>query len=143
LPDARSYLDYSSILDAAVDVLTNDNDLRKRLAQRVKYVIVDEYQDVNPIQEAIVRSLHEIGARICVVGDDHQTIYQWRGSDIENILTFENRYPAGSKNPSGQSRIRVSNMSSGIYARSKAAFNFRQRLLQETAAEAPKASPSW
>lgn len=92
LLDDRSYFDYSSILDAAVGVLTNDDGLRKRLTQRVKYVIVDEYQDVNPIQEALVWSLHEIGAQICVVGDDDQTIYQWRGSDVENILTFEKRY---------------------------------------------------
>ena|SRR3989442_571260 len=89
----HSYLDYSSILESAVEVLTNDNNLRDRLAERVKYVIVDEYQDVNPVQEAIVWSLHEFGARICVVGDDDQTIYQWRGSDVENILTFDSRYP--------------------------------------------------
>jgi DNA helicase-2/ATP-dependent DNA helicase PcrA len=93
LLEERSYLDYSSILEAAVEVLTNDNDLRGRLAERVNYVIVDEYQDVNPVQEAIVWSLHEFGARICVVGDDDQTIYQWRGSDVENILTFDTRYP--------------------------------------------------
>jgi DNA helicase-2/ATP-dependent DNA helicase PcrA len=93
LLEERSYLDYSSILDAAVDALTNDVALRERLAERIKYVIVDEYQDVNPVQEAIVWSLHEIGARICVVGDDDQTIYQWRGSDVENILSFANRYP--------------------------------------------------
>ncbi len=74
-------------------LLTNDDGLRARLGERVKYVIVDEYQDVNPIQEAIVWSLHDLGARICVVGDDDQTIYQWRGSDVENILTFEHRYP--------------------------------------------------
>jgi DNA helicase-2/ATP-dependent DNA helicase PcrA len=93
LLDERSYLDYSSILDTAVDVLTNDDGLRARVAERIKYVIVDEYQDVNPVQEAIVWSLHDLGARICVVGDDDQTIYQWRGSDVENILTFEARYP--------------------------------------------------
>ena len=93
LLEERSYLDYSSILEAAVEVLTNDTSLRVRLAERIKYVIVDEYQDVNPVQEAIVWSLHELGARICVVGDDDQTIYQWRGSDVENILTFANRYP--------------------------------------------------
>jgi superfamily I DNA/RNA helicase len=57
-------------------------------------VIVDEYQDVNPIQEAIVWSLHELGARVCVVGDDDQTIYQWRGSDVQKILNFTRRYPA-------------------------------------------------
>ncbi len=93
LLDEESYLDYSSILDEAVALLTNDDGLRGRLAERVKYVIVDEYQDVNPVQEAIVWSLHELGAHICVVGDDDQTIYQWRGSDVENTLTFAKRYP--------------------------------------------------
>lgn len=94
LLEARSYLDYSTILEAAVDVLTNDRALRERLTERIHCVIVDEYQDVNPIQEAIVWSLHELGAKICVVGDDDQTIYQWRGSDVQNILTFDRRYPA-------------------------------------------------
>jgi DNA helicase-2/ATP-dependent DNA helicase PcrA len=93
LLEERSYLDYSAILDAAVETLTNDAGLRSRLTERVKCVIVDEYQDVNPIQEAIVWSLHELGAKVCVVGDDDQTIYQWRGSDVENILTFDKRYP--------------------------------------------------
>jgi DNA helicase-2/ATP-dependent DNA helicase PcrA len=92
LLDKKSYLDYSSILDEVVALITNDDEVRARLAQRVKYVIVDEYQDVNPIQEAIVWSLHELGARVCVVGDDDQVLYQWRGSDVENILTFAKRY---------------------------------------------------
>ena len=96
----RSYFDYSSILETAADRLTNDADLRRRLAERLRYVIVDEYQDVNPIQERIVRSLHDLGARVCVVGDDDQTIYQWRGSDVRNILTFRDRYP-------GVDRIRL------------------------------------
>jgi DNA helicase-2/ATP-dependent DNA helicase PcrA len=94
LLESKSYLDYSSILDEAVTLLTNDEGVRGRLAERVKYAIVDEYQDVNPIQEAIVWSLHELGARICVVGDDDQTVYQWRGSDVDNILKFDERYPS-------------------------------------------------
>lgn len=93
LLDNTRYFDYSAIMEAAVDVLTNEPDLRERLSTRIRHVIVDEYQDVNPIQEAIVWSLHELGADICVVGDDDQTIYQWRGSDVQNILTFQNRYP--------------------------------------------------
>src|SRR5579864_4537937 len=93
LLDSRSYLDYSAILEAAVDVMTNDEPVRKRLAERVRYVIVDEYQDVNPVQEAIVWLLHDLGAKVCVVGDDDQTIYQWRGSEVRNILTFASRYP--------------------------------------------------
>lgn len=92
LQDKRQ-LDYSAILDRAVDELTNNQTLRKHIRKRIKHVIVDEYQDVNPVQEAIVWSLHELGAKICVVGDDDQTIYQWRGSDVENILTFQQRYP--------------------------------------------------
>lgn len=93
LLDSKSYLDYSSILEEAVALLTNSVELRARLGQRVRYVIVDEYQDVNPIQEAIVWSLHSLGAKICVVGDDDQTIYQWRGSDVRNIQEFAQRYP--------------------------------------------------
>lgn len=89
----RSYLDYSAILEAAVEVMTIDEGVRGRLAERVKYLIVDEYQDVNPIQEAIIWLLHDLRARVCVVGDDDQTIYQWRGSDVQNILTFDKRYP--------------------------------------------------
>lgn len=88
----RGYLDYSSILKEAVDELRRNNQLRTRAA-RIRHVIVDEYQDVNPVQEALVAELSKLGANICVVGDDDQTIYQWRGSDVRNILTFENRYP--------------------------------------------------
>lgn len=99
LLDDRGYLDYSEILKAAVEAITNEDGLRQRLAERVKYVVVDEYQDVNPIQEAIVWLLHDLGAKICVVGDDDQTIYQWRGSDVQNILTFQPRYPGVTQIP--------------------------------------------
>jgi DNA helicase-2/ATP-dependent DNA helicase PcrA len=82
-----------------LEVLTEDAGVKERLAERVKYVIVDEYQDVNPIQEGIVWCLHDLGARLCVVGDDDQTIYQWRGSDVQNIITFADRYPDVDKVP--------------------------------------------
>ena len=90
----EGYFDYSSILDQASRQLCTNTALRKHLSHRLRYVIVDEYQDVNPIQESIVRSLHDLGARLCVVGDDDQTIYQWRGSDVTNIMTFSQRYPS-------------------------------------------------
>lgn len=93
LLSTHRYFDYSAIMEEAVNILTNDPDVRHRLASRIRYVIVDEYQDVNPIQEAIIWWLHELGARICVVGDDDQTIYQWRGSNVDNILSFDQRYP--------------------------------------------------
>src|SRR4051812_23871341 len=73
----RGYLDYSSILKETVAELKSNQGLRERLAARIKHVIVDEYQDVNPVQESVVEELHRLGAGVCVVGDDDQTIYQW------------------------------------------------------------------
>lgn len=88
----KRYFDYSSILDLAVRALAENAEVRARIAARVKHVIVDEYQDVNPVQERLIRLLADLGASICVVGDDDQTIYQWRGSDVQSILTFSQRY---------------------------------------------------
>lgn len=90
---AHSYFDYSAILKAAVEQIEAAGPLADQLQQQIKYVIVDEYQDVNPIQERLVVALHDLGARICIVGDDDQTIYQWRGSDVGNITSFRDRYP--------------------------------------------------
>jgi DNA helicase-2/ATP-dependent DNA helicase PcrA len=87
------YLDYSMILTEAVDALKSDTKLQAKITDRIKYLIVDEYQDVNPLQERLIQLLHGLGANLCVVGDDDQTIYQWNGSDIQNIVTFSQRYP--------------------------------------------------
>lgn len=92
--DEKRYLDYAEIIVQAVRVLYEDEDLAARIGDQVKYLIVDEYQDVNPLQEGLVVRLHELGANVCVVGDDDQTIYQWRGSNVDNILHFADRYPA-------------------------------------------------
>ena len=96
-----SYLDFSAMLEIAVAELMSDSALQARISQRVKYVVVDEYQDVNPVQERLVRLLHDLGADLCVVGDDDQTIYQWRGSSVETILEFQNRYPDVSTDSAG------------------------------------------
>lgn len=89
----NGYLDYSSIITEAVNALANEPGIGARIAERVRVVITDEYQDVNPIQESLLREFASLGADIRVVGDDDQTIYQWRGSDVSNILTFSKRYP--------------------------------------------------
>ena len=88
----KSFFDYSAIISEATRCLEKDKSLKLKLSSRIKVVIVDEYQDVNPIQERLVNALHTLGAAIRVVGDDDQTIYQWRGSDVQNILQFTNRY---------------------------------------------------
>lgn len=61
---------------------------------RLRHLIVDEYQDVNPAQERLIRLLAGPAVQLCVVGDDHQAIYQWRGSDVSNIVRFADRYPS-------------------------------------------------
>lgn len=91
--DEKRYLDYTEIIVQAIRVLYDEEDLAARIADQVRYLIVDEYQDVNPLQEGLVSRLHELGANLCVVGDDDQTIYQWRGSNVDNILHFTERYP--------------------------------------------------
>lgn len=65
----RGYLDYSGILKEAVEELKSNKGLRERLGERIKHVIVDEYQDVNPVQEAVVEELQALGAGVCVVGE--------------------------------------------------------------------------
>jgi DNA helicase-2/ATP-dependent DNA helicase PcrA len=93
LLDRKRYLDYTEILVRAVTALYENKQLRDQVTDRIKYLIVDEYQDVNPLQESLIRVIHGLGANLCVVGDDDQTVYQWRGSDVDNILTFQSRYP--------------------------------------------------
>ena len=65
--------------------------LIRHVRDHVRYVVVDEYQDTNPIQEKLIERLCRFGANLCVVGDDDQTIYQWRGSAVSNILSFTER----------------------------------------------------
>lgn len=98
LLDRHRYLDYSRIMVEALAALHDPEDpnrvrLQETLRSQVKYLIVDEYQDVNPLQEGLISRLQEFGANVCVVGDDDQAIYQWRGSEVKNILGFAERYP--------------------------------------------------
>lgn len=60
----------------------------------LRHLIVDEYQDVNPAQERLIELMAGPEVELCVVGDDQQAVYQWRGSDVSNIITFADRYPS-------------------------------------------------
>lgn len=95
----HSYFDFTEMINLAVQLLEGDSaeDPATALVQRhvrddIRYLVVDEYQDVNPLQERLIRGLTQFGANLCVVGDDDQTIYQWRGSEVSNIVTFADRY---------------------------------------------------
>lgn len=67
-------------------------DLAAEVHSKLQHLIVDEYQDVNPAQERLIRLLTGPKVELCVVGDDQQAIYQWRGSKVANIMTFSKRY---------------------------------------------------
>ena len=100
LLSTNSLFDYTQIIRSAVHYLEGDRyedddivRVQDHIRDDIRYVVVDEYQDVNPLQERLVRGLVRSGANLCVVGDDDQTIYQWRGSQVSNIVTFGSRYP--------------------------------------------------
>lgn len=102
---ARIYAEYNRRLKAANamdfdDILINTNnllqkypDVAQKYQQLFQYILVDEYQDTNRAQYMIIRKLAEMHQRICVVGDDAQSIYSFRGADISNILNFQKDYP--------------------------------------------------
>lgn len=84
--------DYSLIMREMVYQIENNKQFAEKIKEQVKYLTVDEYQDINPVQEKLIQLLKKLGANVCVVGDDDQTIYQFRGSDPSNILSFRERY---------------------------------------------------
>src|SRR5947209_8994825 len=86
-------LDFDDLLLEAVRLLKHDEALRRLYNQRFEFVMIDEYQDTNHSQYELMRLLTETRNNICVVGDEDQSIYGWRGADIRNILDFERDYP--------------------------------------------------
>ncbi len=89
-------MDFDDILVYTYLLLEKNEDVRLRYAERFKYVLVDEYQDTNYAQHRIVWQLTKERQKVCVVGDDAQSIYSFRGANIDNILTFQDLYK-GSK----------------------------------------------
>ena len=90
---ASNALDFDDIIMQTVDLLANHEDIRNKYQNRFRYVLVDEYQDTNHAQYKLVNLLVGDDHNICVVGDDDQSIYGWRGANIQNILDFEKDYP--------------------------------------------------
>ncbi len=81
-------LDFDDLLVEARRLLHDSPEVRKRLQEQFKYILVDEYQDTNHLQYQIIKLLLSGKNNICVVGDDWQSIYSWRGADFTNILNF-------------------------------------------------------
>ncbi|HSP97563.1 MAG TPA: ATP-dependent helicase [Candidatus Dormibacteraeota bacterium] len=89
----RSVLDYDDLLVKLQRLLAEHADVRERLAQRYAYVMVDEYQDTNPLQAQIVQLLGASHGNVMAVGDDAQSIYAFRGADFRNIMQFPDLFP--------------------------------------------------
>ena len=90
---ANNAMDFDDLLVNALHVLRENTDILAQYQNRFKYIMVDEYQDTNHIQYEIIRMMAKAHKNLCVVGDDDQCIYQWRGADIRNILDFEKDFP--------------------------------------------------
>lgn len=86
-------LDFDDLLVKTVELLRNDSDVREYYQNRFRYIMVDEYQDTNHVQFKLIEILAAKYQNLCVVGDDDQSIYRFRGADIRNILEFETAYP--------------------------------------------------
>jgi DNA helicase-2/ATP-dependent DNA helicase PcrA len=86
-------LDFDDLLIKTVRLLRKCPEVREKYNNKFRYILVDEYQDTNSLQFALVSLLTEKQQNICVVGDEDQSIYKWRGADITNILNFEKHFP--------------------------------------------------
>jgi DNA helicase-2/ATP-dependent DNA helicase PcrA len=87
-------MDFSDLQMNTWLLLENHPEVLERWQRRAAHLLVDEYQDTNRVQYLIVRALSSRSGNICVVGDEDQSIYRWRGADIGNILDFERDFPA-------------------------------------------------
>lgn len=86
-------LDFDDLIYKTVELFRKNPDVLEFYQRKFKYIMVDEYQDTNKCQYELTRLLAAAHRNICVVGDDDQCIYAWRGADIRNILDFEKDYP--------------------------------------------------
>jgi DNA helicase-2/ATP-dependent DNA helicase PcrA len=90
--DSAGYMDFSYAMNLAVKEVMKITDKHGTYIEKIKYLFVDEYQDINPIQEEFIKILTSHLDMLFVVGDDDQSIYGWRGANVQNIIGFKDRY---------------------------------------------------
>lgn len=89
---ANNMLDFDDLLLVTYEILDSNPSLASEISDRYKYIMVDEYQDTNDLQYKLLQKLCKEHSNICVVGDDDQSIYSWRGANINNILDFTKQF---------------------------------------------------
>lgn len=90
---AADALDFDDLLTKTAEMFEKNPEVRHKWQDKFKYILIDEYQDTNAVQYKLIKSLVNKDRNICVVGDDWQSIYSWRGADFTNILNFERDFP--------------------------------------------------
>ena len=90
---AANALDFGDLLLLTVRLFETFPEVRQRWQERFEYLLIDEFQDTNRVQYQLIKQLVGPEANLCVVGDDDQSIYRWRGAEVGNILGFENDFP--------------------------------------------------
>lgn len=88
----NNLVDFDDLLLLSFQILNTHDDLAQKWSTKYKYIMVDEYQDTNELQSLLLKTLCKTHNNLCVVGDDDQSIYGWRGANIENILTFAKQF---------------------------------------------------
>lgn len=86
-------VDFGDLILRSVELLNTNEQIRTRIRQRFRYILVDEYQDSNVAQYELLKALSDESTYVCVVGDDDQSIYRFRGAEVRNILTFHESFP--------------------------------------------------
>ena len=97
LLDQSNYIDFSSMSRLIVDRLRAGDPRTLTAVSDIRHLLVDEYQDTNPLQEQLIRAIKSRCETLTVVGDDDQSIYGWRGADVRNILGFSDRNSGASR----------------------------------------------
>ncbi|MDP7196339.1 MAG: UvrD-helicase domain-containing protein, partial [SAR202 cluster bacterium] len=85
-------VDFGNLILHCIDIFKTHKDVCLKYQKLFKYILVDEYQDINKVQQSWIEYLYQINKNICCVGDDDQSIYSWRGADITNLLNFEKNF---------------------------------------------------
>ena len=90
--EEHKFIDFPTIIELLVNILESETNQLKTIRDKIKYIVVDEYQDINFIQEKLIKLIAGSDGNLCVVGDDDQSIFEFQGANVNNILTFTERY---------------------------------------------------